>query len=74
MVSIEAAALDEMLEEDPQMGNHLLANLIKLLYGRLYDVNQEVERLRDAVDRLRERVRELQPDDPLLEELFPEEG
>lgn len=70
---LEASALDEMLEEDPQMGNHMLANLIKLLYGRLYDVNQEMEHLRTTVDRLRERVQELQPGDPLLAELFPEE-
>jgi CRP-like cAMP-binding protein len=71
---IDAHALDEMLEEDPQMGNHLLANLIKLLYGRLYDVNQEVERLRDTAKQLKERVQELSPGDPLLAELFPEDA
>ncbi|MBE84321.1 MAG: hypothetical protein CME21_17310, partial [Gemmatimonadetes bacterium] len=70
---LEAESLDEMLEEDPQMGNHVLANLIKLLYTRLYDVNQEMGDLRTTVDRLRQRFEELQPDDPLLSELFPKE-
>ena len=70
---LSAEALDNMLEEDPQMGNHMLANLIKLLYGRVYDVNQEMEHLRSSVDRLRGRVQELSPGDPLLDELFPEE-
>ena len=70
---LRAEDLDEMLEEDPQMGNHMLANLIKLLYTRLYDVNQDLEDLRGAVTRLRERVQELQPGDPLLDELFPED-
>jgi len=70
---LEASALDEMLEEDPQVGNHMLANLIKLLYGRLYDVNQEMEDLRGSVDKMRNRLQELSPGDPLLAELFPEE-
>ena len=70
---LPAEALDEMLEEDPQMGNHMLANLIKLLYGRVYDMNQEMEHLNSTVNQLRERVQELQPGDPLLDELFPEE-
>ena len=70
---LPAEALDEMLEEDPQMGNHMLANLIKLLYGRVYDMNQDMEHLNSTVAQLRERVQELQPGDPLLNELFPEE-
>ena len=70
---LPAEALAEMLEEDPQMGNHMLANLIKLLYGRVYDMNQEMEHLNSTVNQLRERVQELQPGDPLLDELFPEE-
>jgi CRP-like cAMP-binding protein len=73
LLILDAGALDEMLEEDPQMGNHMLANLIKLLYGRLYDVNQEMEHLRSTQDRLKNRVQELAPGDPLLGELFPEE-
>lgn len=70
---LEAGDLDEMLEEDPQMGNHMLANLIKLLYSRLYDVNQDVEHLRGTIERMKDRIEELQPGDPLLAELFPEE-
>ena len=70
---LAAESLDEMLEEDPQMGNHMLANLIKLLYSRLYDVNQEMEHLRSTVDKLRDRVQELSPGDQLLDDLFAEE-
>jgi hypothetical protein len=65
-------ALDDMLEEGPQMGNHMLANLIKLLYSRLYDVNQDID-LRSTANRLRDRVQGLSPGDPLLDELFAEE-
>ncbi len=68
---LSSEGLDEMLEEDPQMGNHMLANLIKLLYARLYDVNQEVEALRGQVSQLKERVQTLSPDDPLLASCFP---
>lgn len=70
---LAAESLDEMLEEDPQMGNHMLANLIKLLYSRLYDVNQVMEHLRSTVDKLRDRVQELSPGDQLLDDLFAEE-
>ena len=71
---IDSVQLDEMLEEDPQMGNHLLANLIKLLYGRIYEVNQEMERLRDTSQRLKNRLKEIQPEDPIFDELFPEDS
>jgi len=70
---LDAESLDQMLEEDPQMGNHMLANLIKLLYSRLYDVNQEMEHLRSTVDKLRDRVQEISPGDQLLDDLFAEE-
>lgn len=70
---LDAESLDQMLEEDPQMGNHMLANLIKLLYSRLYDVNQEIEHLRSTVDKLRDRVQEISPGDQLLDDLFAEE-
>ena len=69
---LHSGDLDEMLEEDPQMGNHILANLIKLLYGRLYDVNQEMESLRSQVYQLRGRLEEVAPGDPLIGQLFPE--
>ena len=69
---LSSEGLDEMLEEDPQMGNHVLANLIKLLYGRIYHVNQEVESLRSQVAQLKDRVQALSPGDPLLDQLFPE--
>ncbi len=58
---LSAGALDDMVEEDPQMGNHMLANLIKLLYSRFFDVNKEMEHLRGQVKRLHDRLAELKP-------------
>lgn len=72
VIFLASGDLDEMLEEDPQVGNHILANLIKLLYARIYDVNQDVEELRNQVDQLRKRLEHLSPGDPLLQQLFPE--
>ncbi|MDP6038767.1 MAG: cyclic nucleotide-binding domain-containing protein [Candidatus Latescibacteria bacterium] len=70
---LPAVELEELLEEDPQLAHHLFSSLIKLLYTRLHDVNNDMAALRNRADLLRGRVEELSPDDPLLAELFPEE-
>jgi len=70
---LNADDLQELLEEDPQMGNHMLVSLIKLLYTRVHDVNDEVAVLHNQADRLQSRLREVAPEDPLLAELFPED-
>ena len=72
ILELLAVDLQDLVEEDPQIGNHMLASLIKMLYTRLHDVNEEVEVLHSLVDRLRERVGELSPGDAVLSELFPE--
>ena len=72
IIFLASEDLDEMLEEDPQIGNRILENLIKLLYARIYDVNQDVEELRGQVGQLRKRVEDLSPGDSLLQQLFPE--
>lgn len=70
LMVIPALGLQELLEEDAQFANHLLSSLIKLLYSRLHDVNDEMQHLHEKVDRLKDRVNELSPDDPLIADLF----
>jgi CRP-like cAMP-binding protein len=71
IVAIPAIELEELLEEDGQFAHHLFSSLIKLLYTRLHDINGEVVDLHDKVAKLKKRVTELSPGDPLLSELFP---
>ena len=70
---VPALALEELLEEDPQLAHHLFSSLTKLLYTRLHDVNDDMAVLRNQTDLLKGRAEELSPDDPILAELFPEE-
>ena len=70
MLSIGAVELSELLEEDPQLGNRMLVSLIKMLYTRVHDMNDELMDVQNARDRLRSRLEEVSPGDPLLEELF----
>ena len=72
VLELEAEDLGELLEEDQQLGNHMLVNLVKLLYSRLHNVNDELEGVREQADRLRERLEELAPDDAILRVLFPD--
>jgi len=69
---IPAAGLQDLLEEDPQLAHHLMSSLVKLLYTRVHDVNEEMEHLRDVAQQLKNRLKELSPNDPLIAELFPE--
>ena len=70
---IPAVELEGLLEEDPQLAHHLFSSLIKLLYTRLHDVNNDMAVLRNRSELLRGRLEEVSPDDPLIAELFPEE-
>lgn len=72
LMMIPALGLQELLDEDPQFAHHLLSSLIKLLYMRLHDVNEDMMHTNEMVARLKNRVCELSPDDPLILELFPE--
>ena len=72
ILEIPAQNLEEVLEEDPQMGNHMMVNLIKLLYTRVHDTNEDLHGEQQLVSRLRDRLAEIAPDDPLLSELFPD--
>lgn len=67
VLALTREALEGLVEADPDMGQRLLTNLIKLLYSRMFDVNQEIGDLRVERDKLRARLVELAPADPLLE-------
>jgi CRP-like cAMP-binding protein len=72
LLAIQSTELEALLEEDGQFAHHLFSSLIKLLYTRLHDINSEVAGLHGKVGKLRSRVTELSPEDPVLTELFPE--
>ena len=74
ILELEASKLQELVDEDPQMENHLLVKLITVLYGRVYDTNEEMQDLQNQADRLRARLAEIAPDDPLLSELYQEDS
>ena len=46
------------------MVNTMLANLIKLLYGRVHDMSGDIRTLRDEVDCLRNRLARTRPGRP----------
>ena len=63
--------IEKLAEEDPEMEFSLLISLIKLLYDRTHEMNEETESLRRQVDLFRTRLEELVPNDPLLADLSP---
>lgn len=72
VLALDATNLDELLEEDPHLGSHMMVSLIKMLYTRVHDMNEELVVVQQMRDRLRSRLEEVAPGDPLLGELFPE--
>ena len=72
ILEIPVQNLEEVLEEDPQMGNHMMVNLIKPLYTRVHDTNEELHDEQQQCAQLRDRLAEVASDDPLLQELFPD--
>ena len=66
VLELEAADLGDLFEAEPDVANKMMVNLVKLLYARVHDANQDIHTLRDEVDRLRNRLGELAPDDPLV--------
>ncbi|MCZ6632537.1 MAG: cyclic nucleotide-binding domain-containing protein [bacterium] len=70
ILELQADDFQDLLEDDPQLGHHMLASLIKMLYTRVHDVNEEMEVLREQVSRFQDRLQELAPDDPVLRDLI----
>jgi len=69
LLELEAADLESLAEEDPELEHHLFVNLIKLLYDRMHEMNEEIAALRRWGDLLGKRLEELVPNDPLLADL-----
>jgi CRP-like cAMP-binding protein len=68
VLELQGSDLQEMVEADPEMGYQLLLSLVKLLYIRTSRMNEDIVGLEKQSDRLRQRLAELAPDDPLLSE------
>lgn len=68
VLEVKGAELEELCEEDPEMGQRMMANLVRILYDRIHGMNEEAARREQQVALLRQRLRELAPDDPLLRE------
>ena len=73
VLELDADDLGGLVEEDPKLGNHMFASLVKLLYTRLHDINDDVEDLQARVARLSGRLEEVSPGDPLLSDPDPHE-
>ncbi len=59
--------LQDLVHDNPDLGQLMLSNLCNLLYGRVHDANQKTEGLRARNEQLRTRLADLAPDDPLLQ-------
>ena len=68
VLELDRAQLAELIEADLELGNQLLHSLVKVLYSRTHHMNEDIVALRGQIDRLRQRLAELAPDDPLLTE------
>ena len=68
VLAISRALLQDLAENDPDVGARLLINLCKTLYERVFGMNGDIEKLHQRVDALATRLKELAPDDPLLSE------
>ena len=68
VLELTRSSLEELVEADPELGQHLLTNLCRLLYTRVYGMNEDIEALRGQIEQLKGRLTELAPGDPLLRE------
>lgn len=66
---LEAGQLQSLLEEDPEIISHMQVSLIKGLYERIGGMNEDIKKLQDQTSRLRSRLSEVAPGDPLLAEI-----
>ena len=67
-LELSTADLEQLVSADHDVGQHLLGNLCRALYGRMHETNEELQALRKHQDRLRARLAELAADDPLLQD------
>ncbi|MFC1526128.1 Crp/Fnr family transcriptional regulator [Candidatus Latescibacterota bacterium] len=67
VLEVSREAIGDLVETDPELLHALLISLVKLLYDRTHEMNNDIGALRHRVNELGERLREVAPDDPLLE-------
>ena len=65
---IEAGQLQSLLEDEPEIVSNMQVSLIKGLYERIGGMNEDFKKLQDQTSRLRSRLSEVPPGDPLLAE------
>lgn len=71
VLELKKANIEKLAEEEPEMEFSLLINLLRLLYDRTHDMNEEIESLQKQVHLFRQRLEELAPDDRLLVDISP---
>jgi CRP-like cAMP-binding protein len=69
VLEVKGADLEELCEEDPEMGQRMMVNLVRILYDRIHGMNEDLGLRQQQVALLRQRVKELAPDDPLLRDI-----
>ncbi len=52
VLELKAAQLEKLIDAEPELGHKMLLNLCKLLYARVHDMNEDIVKLREQVDRL----------------------
>ena len=65
---LEAGQLQSLLEDEPEIVSNMQVSLIKGLYERIGGMNEDIKKLQDQTSRLRSRLSEVAPGDPLLAE------
>ena len=53
VLELEAAELEKLVDDEPELGHQMLVNLCKLLYARVHDMNEDLAALQEEVNRLR---------------------
>ena len=65
---LETGRLQSLLEDEPDIIGYMQVSLIKDLYERIGGMNGDIKKLQDQTRRLRSRLSEVAPGDPLLAE------
>ena len=68
LLELPGIELQKLIDADPEMGYQLLLSLVKVLYTRTSRANADFSGLKQRHESLRQRLAELAPDDPLLED------
>ena len=68
VLELPGLELQKLIDADPEMGYQLLLSLVKVLYTRTSHANADFAALQQRYESLRQRLTELAPDDPLLDD------